>query len=157
MLYFSLVQSQITYDGIVSWGGAYKNALSNLEVLQKWILKIIFNRSRLYSSDRLFKESGVLDIRQLFSLAALLDFFKYKNNAASLNHQYLKRNKNAPVNKKCRKTIGQRSHKYIQIKIFNQLPIEIKQTNSYFVYKKLVKNWLQITPRNAIHLLVDNR
>lgn len=44
IFYQALIESQISY-GIVGWGGAYNNHIKPLEVIQKWILKIIYKKN----------------------------------------------------------------------------------------------------------------
>lgn len=75
ILYYSLVQTHLTYC-IIGWGGVSKIYLRPLEVIQKKFLKLILNKSILYSSDKLYEESGILDLRQLFYKLLVLNQYK---------------------------------------------------------------------------------
>lgn len=65
MLYYALVQSHLTYGNLGS--GRLVNAYSNkIGTTQRWILKIMFGKPFRYSSDLLYSESGIYDLRQLY-------------------------------------------------------------------------------------------
>src|SRR5436190_7347249 len=65
MTYYAYVQS-ILERGTITWGGAYKTTIEPLFITQKAIIKAALGRRRRYSTDALFDEFRVLDIRQLF-------------------------------------------------------------------------------------------
>lgn len=50
-IYFAIYQSLIKY-GIIAWGGLYRCLMKN-EVIQKWILRVIYQKSLLFLSDDL--------------------------------------------------------------------------------------------------------
>lgn len=53
MFYNSLVEAVIRYC-IVAWGGTFNTTLNILQTTQNTILKIIFNKSKLYSTEKLY-------------------------------------------------------------------------------------------------------
>lgn len=59
-LYFTLVESPLRH-GIIVWGGAYNNQIKPLEILQKWILNI------MYPSHIIFHLPNLLDINIEYS------------------------------------------------------------------------------------------
>jgi len=61
--------------GIVAYGGAYRSSLQPLLTTQKTILKIATNKNRRYSSDQLFRDLNVLDVRQIYIKNLLLYIF----------------------------------------------------------------------------------
>lgn len=155
-LYFSLVQSHLAY-GIVGWGGAYNNVLKNLEVIQRRFLKIIFEKKRAYSSDLLYAEARALDIRQLFCYIVLIRQFKYKDNVTYLQHCHNTRQREVLCRtRRCSKTIGQRNFSYIEQKLFNILPNNIKAVISRNSYRKKVRNWLFSISRQIISDIINN-
>ena len=156
ILYYGLVQSHLVY-GIVAWGGATNTHLKRLEVTQKWLLKIVFQKEYLFPSDNLFKESGILDLRQLFFKQLALIQFKKKNSVNFVNHKYSTRYKdNTMVVPNVIKTIGQRSHSYLAPKIFNAIPKELTITiNSFSLFKRRLTDWIMQKPRAEIHKLID--
>ncbi|KAJ8974301.1 hypothetical protein NQ317_009541 [Molorchus minor] len=60
----ALAESILQY-GIIVWGGLYSTALNPLNVVQNYILKIIFFKSRLYPTTELYS-SDILNIRMLY-------------------------------------------------------------------------------------------
>lgn len=70
-VYYSLVQSLITYC-IISWGGAHKSTILELEKTQRLILKVIFFLPFRYPTTDLYQKANVLSVRQLFLLNIIL-------------------------------------------------------------------------------------
>lgn len=66
-LYYALVESHLRYAN-VAWGNAFRVHRSPLEILQKWFLRLIFQRLYRYNSDSLYREAQILDKRHLFYL-----------------------------------------------------------------------------------------
>lgn len=155
-VYYALVESQLSY-GILAWGAAANKYLNKLEVIQKWILKIIFSKELTFSSDTLYKEACVLDTRQLFALKSLI--FNFKNKTTSnIDHCYQTRHKMSSVHvPKMLKTIGQRSFTYLIPKIYNKLPENLKIVNSLNMFKNKIKMWILENPRMTIHALIYDK
>lgn len=63
-IYKSLVESIFKY-GIIVWGGLYDNSLHKLNIVQKYILKVMFKRSKRYPTDLLFSVD-VGNVRSLY-------------------------------------------------------------------------------------------
>lgn len=154
-IYFALVQPHLCY-GIIAWGGLTNCYIKNLEILQKWILKIIFSRSYTYPSDDLYKESKILDIRQLFFQNLIL--YQYKNlntkDIIAHNHDTRHREKSIAV-PKMSKTVGQRCHIYLAPKMYNEVPMSLRNINSFQLFKKKCKKWISEFSRLSVHLMID--
>lgn len=65
MTYQALCQSIISYC-ILAWGGAAKTILLPLERAQRAVLKVMAKKIFRYPTSKLYKEVGVLSVRQLF-------------------------------------------------------------------------------------------
>ncbi|KAJ8945496.1 hypothetical protein NQ317_007410 [Molorchus minor] len=105
---WNLAQTHLTY-GILAWGGATNSYLKSLEVVQKWLLKVIYNKPYTYSSNDLFHEAKVLDIKQLYCHSVLLKM--YKNPGEYISHRYGTRYRvHSVVIPRAGKTIGQRCY-----------------------------------------------
>lgn len=158
-VYFALVQSHIFY-GILGWGGIYKSNLHLMNITQKWILKIIYNRPFMYPSDLLFEEASVFDVRQLYAYAMALELYKNKSSLLSFaKHGYPtsdKRDEKARIDR-CNKTIGQRVFTFMCIKLYNLMPPELKNTAcGLCTYKRRVKGWLRLKEtKKAIHNMLE--
>lgn len=156
-LYFALVQSQLSY-GIIGWGGVNDCYLENLNVLQKWILKIIYEKEISFPSDRLFKEATVFDIRQIFCQHIIMDIYKNKISIEPIQHAYHTRNKeNNLLMPRCGKTIGQRSCDYLGPRIYNILPQELRNINCFIRFKSKVKKWILENERTIFHDLINQK
>lgn len=155
VIYYALVQSQLAY-GIVGWGGAYDANIKNLEIVQKWLLRVILCRSRLYSSDKLYEEAGVFDIRQLYCYTLLIRQYTNRNNIKSFTHGYPTRQRDVLCRTiRCKKTVGQRSSSYIEQKLFNVAPKSIKEATNFVSYARMVKKWIYSKPRDFFHNIVN--
>lgn len=143
IVYTSLVESILNY-GILAWGGLYKNSLQNLQVTQNTLLKIMYRKTRLYSSRDLYAELNILNIRSMYTYRCLLHKFnplitEYAYNPHSTRN-YHKQNLLIPFFKK---TFAQRSIFYHGVKFYNILPISIRilKYNKYKIETKIyVKN-----------------
>lgn len=157
ILYHSFVASQLSY-GIVAWGGACNSYVRGLEVIQKWILKIIFKKPRAYPTDDLFRDAAVLDIRQQFILAVASHMRRRAIAVQYPEHRYETRNKALVCKKRrCKKSIGQKSFTYVGRKIADLLPEPIKKVVNFQKYKREVRQWLLNNPRKKIFNLINNK
>lgn len=157
ILYYSLVQSQISY-GIAGWGGVKDNHLEKLNTVQKWILKIIYNKKRTYPSDTLFKETNTLDIRQLFCLNMLLNIKRNKIKVQPIHHHYQTREKQHHYSRpRSDKTIGQRNCNYLGPRLYETLPSYIKNIKNLKLFKAKVKKWLLDNERILFHDIINQR
>lgn len=129
VFYYSLFQSILTY-GIIGWGGLYDNNLKPLYSLQKYAIKIIFNKVLRFSSRVLFKEHKILPVRFLFFKAAAIFCKKYPHLITVTNHDHLTRaNKNSKYQTiRYRLTLIQRQTTCIGPKVINLIP-EIRMLN----------------------------
>ena len=155
IMYHALAESHITY-GIIGWGGVTNYFLKNLETVQKWILKVIYNKNYDYPSNELYLESCILDPRQLYCEKILTEVHKVKNNMKRKEHTYGIRNKEKLISvpKMC-KTIGQRSYQYIGPRVYNSLPEYVTNLTSQIIFKRKVKDWINSQMRHKIHQLID--
>lgn len=147
ILYYTLVESILRY-GIIFWGAAYNNVLSLIEVTQKTIIKVIYKKNKLYPTFELFKESGFLDIRQLFLLSTVVYLYRKPELRTQLNYERDTRTKssnNLAVPLRC-KTKTQNSFAYLAPKFYNLIPINIKNSTTLNTFNKKIKEWLIKNP-----------
>lgn len=141
ILYKALVESHITY-GIIGWGGVLNCHLLRLEILQKRILKVIFNKPLTYPSEELFRETRVYDIRQLYFYCIALRIFSEKKNFINHVHQTRSRSMRNISVVLMHTRIGQRCSTYLGPKVYNCIPFEIRSLNSKHIFKKKLKQFL---------------
>lgn len=155
IVYKSLVESILRY-GIIGWGGVAKSILEPLQRIQNQIIKIIYSKNIRYTTDILYNECKLFDIRQIYSSVLLLNQFKNKNQMLFISHDYHTRsnmNKNQII-LKSKKTIGQRYFKYYCSKIYNILPSTLRNKKSYLLFKKSVNTWI-LENRKTLNLIID--
>ena len=71
MVYIALCQSLLSYC-ISVWGGAAKTSLLLVERAQRSVLKVMLQKPRWYSTDMLYRDAGVLSVRRVYILKAIL-------------------------------------------------------------------------------------
>ena len=141
-VYKSLVESLIRY-GIVVWGGLYQNSLNSLNVVQNYILKVLFEKNKL-SSANLLCASDIFDVRSIYVFEVCC--FVKKNNEINnyVMHSYNTRNcvSKHLVTPKIKTNLNKRSFTYLAPKIFNLIPNNIKSVHIFKTFKKLCKNFI---------------
>lgn len=153
ILYHSLVESHLNY-GILGWGGILDSHISHLERLQKRILKIIFHKELTYPSDRLFMDSQVFDIRQLYYYQCVL--YQRKNYTPTESIRDTRASSNSNIRApKTNTTFGQRCFTYLSIKAYNFLPISAKTLTGHKLFKKKVKQHIHDLPRSEINDIIN--
>ena len=141
-IYKVLVESLIRY-GIIAWGGLYDNALKQLNVVQNFILKIIYKKNKLYSTNMLYSEN-VLNVRSLYILTTCSYVHKSSQLQQYVAHQYQTRTK---INKHLKipvsyKNINLRFVNYLAPKFYNLLPPYIKQIKNIKIFNKTCKTFI---------------
>ena len=141
-IYFSLVQSVLSY-GIIAWGAASKTSIDPVYKAQKLIIKIINKKPRRYSTDALFREYDVMSVRKLYIHKTLLHLHYHSHLALPIIHQHNTRIRHTHYQlPRKNKTFGQKHASYIAPKLYNKLPIEIKQAEPSSRFRKLLKDWI---------------
>lgn len=140
-IYYALFWSWATY-GIIAWGGTHEKNIKQLELIQKKMLKIIFDKPILYPTEQLFQETEMIGIRKFYVEKSL---FKHFVDLQTLyNEKIEKQARNLAINlPKVNKEIDRRNNIYIAYKTFNLLPQEYKQkTINSLREGKLIRRWL---------------
>lgn len=141
LLFLSLVETQITY-GIIGWGEAYDNVLTQLQTCQNALIRKIMKKNYRYPTETLVKEFNVLNIKKLcFKINTI--FIKkcmllqpLNHNVNSTRYALSKFSHAWPKKIVCQKVVD-----FIGIHIFNIMP-------SYLINMKLplfknqVSHWL---------------
>lgn len=156
MIYQALVHSRLMY-GILGWGGVAVSYLRRLEVVQKLILKIILRRDRRYSSDLVYRESKVMDIRQIFFFKLGVYSFKNRHVFRGISHDYqtsgrAKKNLLIPSSQR---TVGQRSHYFLAPRVYNFLPPNIREESSINRFKPQLREFVFSVDRNTVVDIID--
>ena len=140
-VYKALVESVIRY-GILVWGGMYKASLQCLNVLQNYILKIIFKKPKLFHTALLYSEN-ILNVRCLYILTVSRFMIK-STNKSHISHSLSTRNKQAgnlsiPKNKT---TLNLKSIIYLGPKIYNALPHNLRCLKANKIFNRKCSDYI---------------
>ena len=138
LLYHSLVGTYLRY-GIASWGTARTTALQKLKCLQNKVVRYITHASRTTNITNEYENLNILKVDELytfevgkfmyksFSLALPPSFGEYFMN---IGHQHYTRAKaNAEfILPRPRTDLGKQSIKYMGVKIWNEIPTNIRSS-----------------------------
>lgn len=150
MVYYSLCQSIVDYC-IAVWGGTHKNNIIKLERAQRAVLKVATSKPRLHPTTLLYKECGVLTVRQLFVLKSVLHAHQSCRQLPLLNQR---RKDNVFRIKHHRTVFSSRHPLYIAPHLYNTLSKTIPLRNLTFSKcKHVVKNFLLSINYNETELL----
>lgn len=139
-IYKAFVESIIRY-GILVWGGLYNNSLYKLNLIQKYILKIIFRKNRLYPSHLLF-DRDIFNIRSIYILTICSHIHTRPDLRPLVDHTHETRTK---FNKQVKLPISTNSLNlryvnYFGPKLYNLLPGDIRNCTKVKRFKLLSKN-----------------
>jgi hypothetical protein len=140
-VYFAYVESRLRY-GIIFWGGEKKS--TQIFQLQKKVIRLITGTHKCTSCRPIFRKFKILTLTSLYILEMLCFLKKYKGDMKhnSEIHGHNTRRKQDLHVQQCNTTLYQKSVLNMGIKLYNKLPIEIKQLDTYKSFKKEVKTFL---------------
>jgi hypothetical protein len=148
-IYYSLAQSHISYM-IPLWGASAQTRIDAIQVQQNKIIRNLFrHRFPLLSTTELFSSQKILKVSELYhlELSKLMFYvfnstkYQYLNNTIdklNWNHNYNTRKIDMYRLPFARILPDYNSFLFQGIKLWNELPIEIRSSTSFFSFKKLV-------------------
>ncbi|CAH1111970.1 unnamed protein product [Psylliodes chrysocephalus] len=150
VLYHALVESHLQY-GISDWGGMYTCHSKNLEVIQKFFLKIIYKRNKTYPTENLFQETSIFSLRKLYFYRMLCLQQKNKQHLKSISHIHNIRHKKSQ-NLKPQEPQNQLVKKHFTLlhHVFSQKFLILLKFEIIFTIKKKLKIWFQQLSENDI-------
>ena len=123
----------IALSSIIAWGGACDNNIIMIQKAQSTILKII--------SKTKFIENKPMNLKQLFEESLLYNYKLLKNNF--LTSKSIARNK-AIILPKTTLKVSDKSSYIMAIKVFNDLPNDLKILDIRKVSSNKISNKLQL-------------
>lgn len=153
--YYGLVYSRIRY-AILLWGGS--TDLSKVFIWQKKIFRIMFHLKLTESCRGLFKRNGYLTVAGLYIFECILFLKKNRNEFVNdeFKHNFNTRNKNSIYRfENHRLTLTEKKPHYSAIKFFNHLPMEIKDTESYILFKNKLFNHICVLEPYSVNEYLD--
>ena len=149
-IYVSLIQPHLSYCNAV-WGNAYSISLKPLIVSQKRVIRTITYNNRLTHTAPLFNELEILNIKQLNKYCVCVYVFKCLNHLSfSFENFILTNNVHGRVLRDPLRlmlphytsTQRQQSIMFRGCSVWNDLPLEIRMSPSFLVFKKTLKIYL---------------
>lgn len=154
MVYHCLCQSIIEYD-ISVWGGAGQSTFIELERAQRAVIKVALKKPFNYSTDLLYKEFGVLRVRQLFILKAALLTHKSMKAAPYYESMVLKRTFRVPC-PRANSLLAGRCPAYLHPHIYNKVNRHCNiYKKSNYCCRKLIKEWLLSLTYDETELIIS--
>lgn len=147
LVYNGYILSTIRYN-ICSWSHCSNFHVKAVGTVMNKALKILFKLSPRTSTKNLYKLSNMLDINQLIYFEKCKYIYNILNNNIKSKlilinreniHNHFTRNRKDIEIPKTRTAKNQRSLKYSAIKLFNSLPVEIKNSVNLQIFKSKLK------------------
>lgn len=108
-----------------------------------------------YSTDLLFLEAKVFDLRQLHYFCVNTKQHLTKHSAPLPTHSYSTRQKDNYLVSHMTKAIGQRSITFLAPRLYNTLPKSIQNITNIFLFKKKLKEYTLSKSRTIISNYID--
>ena len=141
-LYFSFIYPYLNYC-ISVWGSTFSSHTNNIFLLQKRAIRVICKKDYFAHTSPLFYSTKILKLQDIYKFNVAIQFFKNRNNLNyDRNHSYLTRSRNTLRTPLCRLTYTQQSVNYQGPLIWNEIPIDIKESRSISTFKYKFKNYL---------------
>lgn len=147
-IYNALVKPHIDYL-IEAWGTAAKTNLKILQTAQNKLIKVLFRYNYRTPTEILYKKTKLLNINQtyIFYNCILIRKILHKKINTGINllkhtkiHKMKLRNEKDIKLYTYRTKTAKRSILYEGSKLYNTLPINIKQSKTMYMFKKLLKS-----------------
>ena len=142
-LYFAHVNSVISYC-INIWGGTNEVHLKSLKIAQKRIIRTLNNSGFIDHTAPLFKSSKILNLNDLYKHKIALDHYKLNQHTRIQpvpRHTYFTRNRHLAPPDRHRRSIYERHYSYMGPKVFNQLPLRLKNILTIISFKHQLKQY----------------
>lgn len=139
-IYYGLAYSHVA-NNIVSWGIA--NNIQRVLIGQKRIIRLIFNKGRMESCRNVYIQNNILTVPSILLWKCALYVFKHKSNFKSVGgyHSYSTRHGNNLSTSLHKTSLFENSPDYNFIKIFNKLPVQLREMKGYYKFKKQTKHF----------------
>ena len=138
-LYYSLVYPYLLYC-VISWGGTYHSCLAPLKVLQKRIVRLLAGSHYLAHSEPLFARLKILRVDDIYRFV-LAQYMFHNRGSLIYRHPdaYHTRGANllAPVFR--RLSMTQKSVGFAGPKLWNSLPLNVREIESFYSFKRAVR------------------
>jgi Reverse transcriptase (RNA-dependent DNA polymerase) len=149
-VYNAFVHSHLNYlVGI--WGNAYEKYLNKLKVMQNKVIKIMYNYPLRKHTVELYNETKKFNLNSMNFVALCTLIYRVVNNLIKndfeliFNREFHRHNTRQAINLHIdfrRTNMGKMSILTKGVNYYNELPKNIKQSKSLFIFKKKLKEFV---------------
>ena len=140
--YYALLYPYLSYN-VVVWGSTFRCHLNPLVLIQKRIIRLIAGAEFLAHTTPLFKEFRVLKFDDIFIYSVSIYMFKaIKDGCFAPQHNLATRHGHEISSSFNRLTTTQHSLSFTGPKIWNDLPLLLREISSLPLFKRKLKNYL---------------
>ncbi|KAL0851343.1 hypothetical protein ABMA28_007163 [Loxostege sticticalis] len=149
VIYNSLIKPHIDYL-IEIWGTANKTNLNVLQISQNKLIKSLFNYDFRTSTHKIYEDTKIMTIKQTYKYYTCILIHKILNKQIhtvlsfrkkhEIQYSMKLRNANHLISRTPRTNYGRKNIEYEGVKMYNKLPIEIKNATSTASFKKKLKS-----------------
>lgn len=140
-IYFALCQSLLLYC-VTCWGSAAKTYMLLVERAQRSVLKVMLRKPYRYPTIDLYRDIGVLNVRQLFILRTSTAV--HRSLLTSANYEVLTKRRNYKIPApSCKTSFAQRFGEFIKAHVYNSV-VKFCHIKNKPVYeaKRIINKWL---------------
>lgn len=150
-IYNSLIKSHLIYL-IEIWGTAVKTKLSELQIIQNKLVKMLFHYPYLTPTTSIYAETNIMTIKQLYIYHTCILIRKIVNNTihtsialTQVKHTTTRSSRRASflVLPKVRTQSGKNMLTYEGVQLYNRLPTDIKKSESLETFKKKLAHYVK--------------
>ena len=126
------------------WGCTFSTHLNPIRILQKRIIRIITNSDYLAHTDPLFVQTEILKFDDVHRMLIAKIGYQWNRDGTfdHLSHNYNTRNRSNVLPQFQRLSISQHSLSYVVPKLWNEIPIHVRNSPTLSLFKKLYKDYL---------------
>lgn len=148
LIYNSMVKPHLEYL-IEIWGTSAKTNLKQLQIKQNKIIKLLFHYNYLSPTEKVFKETGLMTVSQIYKYNTCILVQKILNKNINTKLSFTKvgqaqkritKRMNNITLIRPRTNYGKKSILYEGARLYNELPNNIKDIQSFTLYKKVLKH-----------------
>lgn len=156
-VYYGICHSKLCY-GLICWGSTDQSKLNQIIVTQKYIIRIICKKKRRDNTFELFKDLNVLPVKHQYYYLVLRKFYTSGSNISNRyisSYQLRMNNFNLVYipnhNLQCLLSC----YTFLAPRIFNVLPIAIRQINGKTRFLNDIRIWLFDHDHNQVNNIIQ--